>query len=96
VIVLGALILICALVVFVIFNRNGVLNYLSLRRQKEELAREVDSLQAVHDSLSAEVERLRADSAYIERMVRELLGWGRPGELIIRFQRPDSLQGGSP
>jgi len=32
------------------------------------------------------VERLRTDSAYVERMIREILGWGRPGEMIIRFQ----------
>jgi len=96
VIVLGALILISALAVFVMFNRNGVLNYLALRRQREALAEEVDSLKAVRDSLAVEVDRLRSDSTYIERMVRELLGWGRPGELIIRFQRNDSLQGGCP
>ena len=45
VVVLGALILISALAVFVIFNRNGVLNYLSLRRETEDLRREVDSLE---------------------------------------------------
>jgi len=86
VVVLGALILISALAVFVIFNRNGVLNYLSLRRETESLKREVDSLEAVRDSLAVEVERLRTDSAYVERMIREILGWGRPGEMIIRFQ----------
>lgn len=86
VVVLGALILISALAVFVIFNRNGVLNYLSLRRETENLRREVDSLEAVRDSLAVEVERLMTDSAYIERMIREILGWGRPGEMIIRFQ----------
>ena len=86
VMVLGALILISALAVFVIFNRNGVLNYLSLRRETRNLRREVDSLEAVRDSLAIEVERLRTDSAYIERMIREILGWGRPGEMIIRFQ----------
>ncbi len=84
-VVLGALILICALAIFVIFNRNGVLNYLALRREKENLRREVDSLEAVRDSLALEVERLRSDSAYIEQVIREVLGWGRPGEMIIRF-----------
>lgn len=84
--VLGALILITALAAFVTFNRNGVLNYLSLRRQREGLQDEVDSLELLRDSLTVEVQRLQTDSAYMERMVREILGWGRPGEMIIRFQ----------
>lgn len=96
VVVLGALILISALAVFVIFNRNGVLNYLSLRRETESLRVEVDSLEAVRDSLAVEVERLRTDPAYIERMIREILGWGRPGEMIIRFQGLPSGRGPCP
>jgi len=94
--VLGALILISALAVLVIFNRNGVLNYLSLRRETEDLRREVDSLEAVRDSLAVEVERLRTDSAYIERMIREILGWGRSGEMIIRFQGLSPGRGSCP
>jgi cell division protein FtsB len=90
VIVLGALILISALAAFVIFNRNGVLNYIALRRETQSLRSEVDSLQAVRDSLAEEVQRLRSDSSYMERMVREVLGWGRPGEMIIRFQLPSA------
>ena len=59
-------------------------------RERRETSAEIDSLATVIDSLRTEAEMLRTDSAYMEKVVREILGWGRPGELIIRFMQPDT------
>jgi hypothetical protein len=33
-----------------------------------------------------------SDSLYLEKMVREILGWGYSDEYIIRFVHPDSTE----
>jgi cell division protein FtsB len=73
-----------------VFNRHGFISLASLRDDVESASLSNDSLEAEIDSLELEIERLRSDSLYLERMVREILGWGREGEHIVRFTSPDS------
>lgn len=73
-----------------VFNRHGFIALAGLRGDVDAMSRRIDSLRIEIDSLEAEIERLRSDSLYLERMVREILGWGRPGESIIRFLMPSS------
>jgi cell division protein FtsB len=77
-----------------VFNRHGFIALAGLKGEVDFMSRRIDSLRIEIDSLEAEIERLRSDSLYLERMVREVLGWGRPGEIIIRFLLPDA--GGMP
>lgn len=88
-----AALLFSATIAALLFNSNGLLAIAGLMKQRSETSREIDSLTVVLDSLRTEAEMLRSDSAYMERVVREVLGWGRPGELIVRFVRPDSTGG---
>ncbi len=75
-----------------LFNRNGLLAITGLMSQRSAVSLEIDSLTCIVDSLRSEIELLRTDSAYMEKVVREILGWGRPGELIIRFVPPDTTE----
>ena len=77
-------------VAFLVFNRHGFIALAALREEGDRVTCSIDSLQLQIDSLETEIARLRSDSVYIERMVREILGWGREGEQIIRFVTPDS------
>lgn len=72
----------------VLFNRNGFLANRRLELQMLQTRMEVESLQTRLDSLETVVVRLERDSAYMETRVREVLGWGRPGEHIVRFVEP--------
>jgi cell division protein FtsB len=72
----------------VLFNRHGFLSNRQLELQMQETAREVNTLRTELDSLERLIERLQFDSLYMETMVREVLGWGRPGEHIVRFVAP--------
>jgi hypothetical protein len=77
-------------VVTLIFNRNG---FVALGELREEIARvsgSIDSLETQISGLESDLERLSSDSVYMEQMVREILGWGREGEFIVRFVPPDS------
>ena len=73
-----------------VFNRHGFIALAGLREDVDAMSLSIDSLRTEIDSLEAEIERLRSDSLYLERMVREILGWGRSGESIIRFVLPRS------
>ena len=75
-----------------VFNRHGFIALAGLKGDVDRISLSVDSLQAEIDSLEMEIELLQNDSIYLERMVREILGWGREGEHIVRFTEPDSTE----
>lgn len=77
-------------VTILVFNRHGFIALAELKVDVDRISAAIDSLQTEIDSLENEIERLRSDSLYLEKMVREILGWGRAGEYIVRFVRPDS------
>ena len=55
-----------------------------LRRQRQELAREVDSLRVENQLLSDQIKRLDNDPGAIEKVAREDFGMARPGESVYR------------
>lgn len=73
----------------VLFNRHGFLANRQLELQMQETLREVQALETRLDSLELTIGRLQNDSAYLETRVREVLGWGRPDEHIVRFVKPE-------
>lgn len=75
-----------------VFNRHGFIALAGLKQDVDRISMSIDSLQAEIDSLESEIRRLRSDSLYLERMVREILGWGREGEHIVRFTELDSTE----
>ena len=79
------LFLLTGLLILFIFNRNGLLAILSLNREKQETLLEIEYYREGIDRLRSEIERLQSDSFYIEKRIREILGWGRMGEMIIRI-----------
>ncbi len=72
----------------ILFNRHGFLANRQLEVQMEETRTEVETLKARLDSLDMTIYRLQNDSLYMEARVREVLGWGRPDEHIVRFVTP--------
>ncbi len=75
-----------------IFNRHGFIALAGLKGDVDRISLSIESLHAEIDSLELEIELLQNDSIYLERMVREILGWGREGEHIVRFTEPDSTE----
>ena len=71
-----------------VFSRDGVLQWLRLRREVVKLSAENQALKAENDRLRQEADRLVSDRQYIERAVREQLGYARANELIFRFGSP--------
>lgn len=73
----------------VLFNRHGFLANRQLEVQMQETRRELEVLRTQLDSLELTVGRLQNDSVYLESRVREILGWGRADEHIVRFVNPE-------
>ncbi|MCK5116002.1 MAG: septum formation initiator family protein [Candidatus Aegiribacteria sp.] len=75
-----------------VFNRHGFIALVGLKGDVDRISLSIDSLNAEIDTLELQIELLQSDSTYLERMVREILGWGREGEHIVRFTEPDSAE----
>lgn len=73
-----------------LFNRNGFMAITEIKQEVDSLHRENIALDHEIDSLNNIILMLQTDSTYIEKRVREILGWGREGELIIRFTEPEN------
>lgn len=91
--VVGILILI--ILGFTVFGENGLLNLVRYQRQRQALVQESARLREENEQLKKEIELLKSDRGYIERLAREELGMVKPGELVFQFaeqreQRPTS------
>jgi cell division protein FtsL len=67
------------------FMNQGFLDMYRAYKQDRELTQKIEAARAEADSLKAEIERLKSDTAYIEGIAREKLGMARKGEKIIKF-----------
>ena len=86
-------------VVIFLFAVAGVMMvalwYLPLIRQNERMRKEDLRLQVkvqkekeIRRQLNASIESLQTDPRAVERLVRERLGYGKPGEILVRFEEP--------
>lgn len=73
-----------------LFNRNGFMAITDMEKEIEAIQTANDSLTREIDSLNSVIYLLQNDSLYLEKRVREVLGWGRPDEFIIRLTEPEN------
>ncbi len=72
-----------AVIVFFSLRGNyGLIRYLQLQKQKNDLVRQIHDLQQQQTELTQEIERLTNDYHYIESIVRERYKMGKKGEKI--------------
>jgi len=67
------------------FMNQGFLDMYRAYKQDRELTQKIEAAKEEADSLKAEIERLKSDTAHIEGIAREKLGMARKGEKIIKF-----------
>jgi cell division protein FtsB len=76
---LGALVLHC------VYGPLGPRDLLILRRDRANLAATRDRMVADNAQLKQQIIRLRSDDAYIQRLIRQELGYARADEYVYRF-----------
>jgi len=57
-----------------------------VREENWRLDREIEKEEALSRQLKANINSLKNDPKTVERMVREKLGYAKPGETVIRFE----------
>jgi cell division protein FtsB len=68
------------------YGGNSLIRVVRMKGEIEALEREVAALRVQSEKLTATVERLRDDPAYVEKLAREELGLAREGETILKFR----------
>ncbi|MEE9162437.1 MAG: septum formation initiator family protein [Candidatus Neomarinimicrobiota bacterium] len=79
----GLLVIVVALL-FMAFNRRGLMRLHKLKAEQKQLELEIASLEARATGLMIERAHLESDFAYIERLAREKYRMVRRGEKVFR------------
>lgn len=70
-----------------VLDEQGLPRYRKLRQELQELRASNEELVREIAALKTEVEALRTDPAYVERIARDELGMVRDEELVFQFPR---------
>jgi cell division protein FtsB len=68
-----------------IASDRGFLAMWQVQGEVAQLAHEVRQIEATNDDMLRQIERLRHDERYIEKIAREELGFVRPNELVFEY-----------
>jgi cell division protein FtsB len=68
-----------------VYGGSGVLRVRAMQEEIRQLERELAMLRAQTEKLTATIDKLRNDPAYIEKLAREDLGYVREGETVLKF-----------
>lgn len=83
---LSAMAVLMGLMAAIVVSDNGLLDLLRLRRQRDAVAAQNETILRENAELSRTIERLKRDPHYIESIARQELGVIGKSELILRFQ----------
>ncbi len=72
-------------------GERGLGRVRQLIKQYYQLVAKTDSIQKKNLALQKEIGRLQDDKFWLEKQVREKLGWARPGEVIYKFKTMQAL-----
>lgn len=64
--------------------------YTAARERHEQSVRSLKEAEAELRRKEIQLSRLQHDPAYIERTIRQRLGWARDGETLYRFEESDA------
>lgn len=68
-----------------LFGNQGLIAVYKAYNENRSLTEQIDESERTIDSLKDEIERLKSDTAYIEKIAREKLGMARRNEKIYKF-----------
>jgi cell division protein FtsB len=87
----AAVLLLVMVAVSGIYGRRGLVHLRELEKKQNELGRLALELQRENEERHAHLRRLADDDSYIEKLVRERLGWIKPGETVYRVRGVNKL-----
>lgn len=84
-VLIGSSLFLLAMMALTVWGDRGLLAMWRMQRELERLVREIEIVEQTNATLAHEVQRLRSDLGYIEKIAREELGLVRPGEIVFKF-----------
>lgn len=84
-----------ALLSRVIWGPTGIMEYMELKSELENLRKKTAELDTENLNLSREIRLLQSDRGYMEKMVRQRLHYLRDNEVVYIFADPATSQGGN-
>ena len=84
-VLIGSSLFMLAMMAFTVWGDRGLLALWRTQHDLDRLVREVEIVEQKNATLAREVQRLRSDLGYIEKIAREELGLVRPGEIVFEF-----------
>lgn len=82
---LWPLALVALILGFALFGDRGILHMVKLAGQKADMEQQIAEAEAENKVLRGEIDSLRSDRRYIERVARTELGMVRDDELVFQF-----------
>ena len=89
---LGAAIALLLLLWIVFAPGRGFLHYVKLHREIKTLNEENERLEARNVELTADIQRLQSDNAYLEKIAREKHGLLKKDEMVFDFESKKKKQ----
>ena len=71
-----------------VLGEMGVVKYYRMKAQYSSLTKEIAKLKQDNVRLRKDVDSLKNDPAYLERVARDKLGLVRPGEIVYYYDQP--------
>ena len=68
-----------------VYGGSGVLRVRAMQEEIRQLERDLATLRTQTEKLTATIDKLRNDPAYIEKLAREEHGLVREGETVLKF-----------
>lgn len=85
-VVAGGVLLLVVCAFFAVFGSGGVVHLQRLHGEQAAAEQTAFELARRNDALRDHIARLDGDDAYLEKVVRERLGWVKPGERVYRVR----------
>src|SRR5919202_6447882 len=82
---IGSSLFLLAMMALTVWGDRGLQAMWRTQHDLERLVREIEIVEQKNATLVREVQRLRSDLGYIEKIAREELGMVRPGEIVFEF-----------
>ena len=73
-------------VLLLLFSDRGFITLWNLKKEKVEIQQEINSLRQQIVSLEKEVEKLKFDEKYVEKIAREKFRMVKPGEKVFKVE----------
>lgn len=84
-VLIGSSLFLLAMMSLTVWGDRGLQEMWRMQRDLERGVRDLEIIEQKNAALLHEVQRLRGDLGYIEKIAREELGLVRPGEIVFEF-----------